>query len=195
MSIPAILKNQNHDKIAAGVRRVIVEESDVSEKLDVINHLATHSRTYLLVSIIPDRFLIELLRGNELVLPLFNNFDLIVPKRQLKQGHYVVGHKLRRDRTAGDLLPAYPRLQVSPVHVVVHCGPGFLDRHIQSSKLVHAALLLLMLEAHTVTSFHHQPEAQHPKSPAFHHYRGRLPHLLADTVDKCGRLELQKAIQ
>jgi hypothetical protein len=32
--------------------------------------------------------------------------------------------------------------------------------------MLHAALLLLMLEAvHTVTSFHHQPEAQH-QSPA-----------------------------
>jgi hypothetical protein len=35
---------------------------------------------------------------------------------------------------------------------------------IQSSKMVHAALLLLMLGARTtVTPFHHQPEAQHPK--------------------------------
>src|SRR5262249_14057677 len=42
---------------------------------------------------------------------------------------------------------------------------GLLDRNIQSSKIVHAALLLLMLEAvHSKTSFHHQPEAQHPKN-------------------------------
>jgi hypothetical protein len=34
--------------------------------------------------------------------------------------------------------------------------------------MVHAALLLLMLEAVTRTSFHHQPEAQHPKSSAIH---------------------------
>jgi hypothetical protein len=35
--------------------------------------------------------------------------------------------------------------------------------------MVHAALLLLMLEAvTTVTSFHHQPEAQHLKSSAIH---------------------------
>ena len=27
------------------------------------------------------------------------------------------------------------------------------------------------------TSFHHQPEAQHPKSPAIHKPAGRLPHL------------------
>jgi hypothetical protein len=28
-----------------------------------------------------------------------------------------------------------------------------------------------------VTSFHHQPEAQHPKSSAIHKNAGRLPHL------------------
>jgi hypothetical protein len=28
------------------------------------------------------------------------------------------------------------------------------------------------------TSFHHQPEAQHPKSPAIETPAGRLPHLL-----------------
>jgi hypothetical protein len=29
-----------------------------------------------------------------------------------------------------------------------------------------------------VTSFHHQPEAQHPNSSAIHKLAGRLPHLL-----------------
>jgi len=29
------------------------------------------------------------------------------------------------------------------------------------------------------TSFHHQPEAQHPKSPAIYTPAGRLPHLMA----------------
>jgi hypothetical protein len=29
------------------------------------------------------------------------------------------------------------------------------------------------------TSFHHQPEAQHPKSPAIYTPAGRLPHLSA----------------
>jgi hypothetical protein len=29
------------------------------------------------------------------------------------------------------------------------------------------------------TSFHHQSEAQHPKSSAIHKYAGRLPHLVA----------------
>jgi len=31
------------------------------------------------------------------------------------------------------------------------------------------------------TSFHHQPEAQHPKSSAIHKLEGRLPHLLAQS--------------
>src|ERR1035437_4956561 len=30
------------------------------------------------------------------------------------------------------------------------------------------------------TSFHHQPEAQHPKSPAIYTPAGRLPHLLLE---------------
>jgi hypothetical protein len=51
-----------------------------------------------------------------------------------------------------------------------HCdsGAGLFDRNVQSSKMVHAALLLLMLEAVHRTSFHHQPEAQHPKSSTIH---------------------------
>ena len=36
------------------------------------------------------------------------------------------------------------------------------------------------------TSFHHQPEAQHPKSPAIYTPAGRLPHLLPK-ADKRGR--------
>ena len=31
------------------------------------------------------------------------------------------------------------------------------------------------------TSFHHQPEAQHPKSLAIHKLAGRLPHLSAES--------------
>jgi hypothetical protein len=34
------------------------------------------------------------------------------------------------------------------------------------------------LRPYTRTSFHHQPEAQHPKSSAIHKLAGRLPHLL-----------------
>src|SRR6516225_9504548 len=53
-----------------------------------------------------------------------------------------------------------------------------LDRNVQSRKIVHVALLLLMLGAPTtVTPFHHQPEAQHLKSLAIHKNAGRLPHL------------------
>jgi len=31
------------------------------------------------------------------------------------------------------------------------------------------------------TSFHHQPEAQHPKSPAIETPAGRFPHLLSES--------------
>jgi hypothetical protein len=49
-------------------------------------------------------------------------------------------------------------------------------RRVQSSKMVHAALLLLMLGARTtVTPFHHQPEAQHLKSSAIHKLQADYP--------------------
>jgi len=34
------------------------------------------------------------------------------------------------------------------------------------------------------TSFHHQPEAQHQKSPAIETPVGRLPHLLSQALSK-----------
>jgi hypothetical protein len=41
------------------------------------------------------------------------------------------------------------------------------------------------------TSSHHQPEAQHPKSPAIYTPAGRLPHLLSESdhpaVDERGQ--------
>src|SRR5258705_5724663 len=47
--------------------------------------------------------------------------------------------------------------------------------------MVHVALLLLMLEAaKREPRFHHQPEAQHHKSPAIHKPGGRLPHLTGE---------------
>jgi hypothetical protein len=42
------------------------------------------------------------------------------------------------------------------------------------------------------TSFHHQPEAQHPKSPAIETPAGRLPHLWADIVEKVSKKTLWK---
>jgi pimeloyl-ACP methyl ester carboxylesterase len=36
------------------------------------------------------------------------------------------------------------------------------------------------LRPYTRTSFHHQPEAQHPKSSAIHNNAGRLSHLWKD---------------
>jgi hypothetical protein len=38
----------------------------------------------------------------------------------------------------------------------------------------------------TVTPFHHQPEAQHPKSSAIHKNAGRLPHLWANSGHRTG---------
>jgi hypothetical protein len=47
-----------------------------------------------------------------------------------------------------------------------------------------AALLLLMLGARTtVTPFHHQPEAQHPKSRSIHNNAGRSPHISGGKAD------------
>jgi hypothetical protein len=37
------------------------------------------------------------------------------------------------------------------------------------------------LRPHLRTSFHHQPEAQHPKYSAIHNNAGRLPHLLTQS--------------
>src|SRR4029077_19268028 len=71
----------------------------------------------------------------------------------------------------------FPR---DPARVIHNADARVLDRDIQSSKMVHAALLLLMLGARTtVTPFHHQPEAQHPKFLPINKNAGRLPHLLA----------------
>src|ERR1035437_1655425 len=39
------------------------------------------------------------------------------------------------------------------------------------------------------TSFHHQPEAQHPKSPAIYTPAGRLPHLW---VNRCASIQLPR---
>jgi hypothetical protein len=50
--------------------------------------------------------------------------------------------------------------------------------------MVHAALLLLMLEAYTRTSFHDQPEAQHPKSSAIHKLPADYP--ILGTADRDG---------
>src|SRR5262249_47610986 len=71
--------------------------------------------------------------------------------------------------------------------IIHNADARFLDRQVESSKIVHAALLLLMLEAAMRTSFHHQPEAQHPNSSAIHKLVGRLPHLLGVKRTCCER--------
>src|SRR5690349_17893454 len=47
--------------------------------------------------------------------------------------------------------------------IIHNADARVLDRYVQSSKIVHAALLLMLGALTTVTPFHHQPEAQHPK--------------------------------
>jgi hypothetical protein len=42
------------------------------------------------------------------------------------------------------------------------------------------------------TSFHHQPEAQHPKSPAIYTPAGRLPHLSAKSDHSSYECELTR---
>jgi hypothetical protein len=61
-------------------------------------------------------------------------------------------------------LARHPHFSNNPARVIHNADARVLDRYVQSSKIVHAAILLLMLGARTtVTPFHHQPEAQHPK--------------------------------
>ena len=67
---------------------------------------------------------------------------------------------------------------IRPLHAIFSKGVGDVRFTPQSGTLVHAALLLLMLGARTtVTPYHHQPEAQHPKSFSYPQAAGRLPHL------------------
>jgi hypothetical protein len=77
-----------------------------------------------------------------------------------------------RDRSA--LLSAHARYG--------HQAPA--DRVIPDNGQ-HAAVqnadLLACLRPHLRTSFHHQPEAQHPKNFTIHKNAGRLPHLLAQS--------------
>jgi len=49
------------------------------------------------------------------------------------------------------------------------------QRAFGTAKKIHAALLLLMLEAASADLVSHQPETQHLKSSAIHKNAGRLP--------------------
>ena len=48
---------------------------------------------------------------------------------------------------AGDRFPASSIFPHDLARIIHDADPRLLDRHIESSKIVHAALLLLMLEA------------------------------------------------
>src|SRR5215471_3490003 len=106
----------------------------------------------------------------------------IQPLRQrpsFKPNPFEVVGGVRQHRQQGLGLARHLHFPNDLAHLIYNADAGLLDRYVQSSKMVHAALLLLMLEA-TRTSFHHQPEAQHPKSSDIHKltadypiYRGR----------------------
>ena len=69
--------------------------------------------------------------------------------------------------------------------VIHNADAGLLDRNVQSRKMLHAALLLLMLEAvHTNLVFTISSEAQHPKSSAIH----RLPADYPIYAPDCARI-------
>src|SRR5215472_12612728 len=69
---------------------------------------------------------------------------------------------VRQHLQEGFRLTRHPRFPHDLARIIHDADARFLDRHIESSKIGHAALLLLMLEAADATSFHHQPGAQHP---------------------------------
>src|SRR5512139_3912456 len=55
----------------------------------------------------------------------------------------------RQHRQQSVRLACHLHFPNNPARVIHNADAGFLDRYIQSSKMVHAALLLLMLEAVT----------------------------------------------
>ena len=82
--------------------------------------------------------------------------------RSLHIGHYVMAtaeHREPCDSRGSCTVLGAPGGEIPP-------GDSTLADNPRTRVDVHAALLLLMLEA--VTTFHHQPEAQHLKSSAIH---------------------------
>jgi hypothetical protein len=61
---------------------------------------------------------------------------------------YEFSHRLGQTRPSGDVRCTTALPPKAEVHHVIHNADArLLDRNVQSSKMVHAALLLLMLEA------------------------------------------------
>src|SRR2546428_9203892 len=62
----------------------------------------------------------------------------------------------------------HPRFPHDLARIIHDADPRFLDRHIESSKIVHAALLLLMLEAASANSWQTPPSRPRasPRTPS-----------------------------
>jgi hypothetical protein len=73
----------------------------------------------------------------------------------------------------------HPRFPHDLARIIHNADACFLDRDIQSSKIVLLRFSFRCLRPQIRTSFHHQPEAQHPISSAIHKLVARLPYLLA----------------
>src|ERR1700686_2211196 len=76
-------------------------------------------------------------------------------------------------------LACYPYFPHDPARVIHNADAGLLDRYVQSSKMVHAALLLLMLEAVTtdlVFTISLKRSTQNLQLSTS--WSGRLPHLI-----------------
>src|SRR5262249_34442290 len=85
-------------------------------------------------------------------------------------------------------LTRHPRFPHDLARIIHNADARLLDRHIQSSKIVHAALLLLMLEAADAALVHPPPRSPAPKFPANHKLAAQFPHLLAAKPDNSQRL-------
>src|SRR5262249_33645152 len=81
----------------------------------------------------------------------------------------------------------HPRFPHDLARIIHNADARFLDRDIQSSKIVHAALLLRCLRPHMRTSFHHQPEAQRPNFPLSTSWQADYPIFRANWAYGCGR--------
>src|SRR3984957_19078822 len=76
-------------------------------------------------------------------------------------------------------LARYLHFLHDPARVIQNADTRLLDRYVQSSKMVHAALLLLMLEAHTtdlVFTISLKRSTQNLQLSTS--WSGRLPHLI-----------------
>src|SRR3977135_3800307 len=93
----------------------------------------------------------------------------------------ILQHRQQRFRFARHLY--FPNDLACVIH---NADARLLDRNVQSSKMVHAALLLLMLEAVDPGPRFTIRLRAAPKIFSYPQAAGRLPHLLADFVAEIG---------